>query len=182
MAGYYPTTLCGDVDAHNCDPCEAIELGRVRSVAFVAKDWTFTDRESPTEWAEGIAAGKIIVIPQTHGELPLPSPKEGAGYGDTVSQIIAYDFALKYFDPNYATNCAFYNSLLGNRNFYIVYRTSSKIHFSTNTVTIIPAAAVPDDLTGIVNWEVTAKWQARALPCPIEIPEGIFDECYDPNL
>lgn len=180
MGTYYPST-CNPTTEHNCDPCEAQELGRVRSSAFVASDWEWTDQTDPTEWAAGIAAGKIYIIPETHGEVPLPSPKMGPGFGNTVETLLAYDFTGKFFDPNYASNCEFWNALKKNRNFYWVYRTSSKIHFSTNTVTVIPGAAVSDDLTSLVNWEVGIKWQAAELPCPIDIPDGIFDDCYDPN-
>lgn len=183
MAGtYYPTT-CNPVDQHSCDPCETQELGRVRSVAFISASYYDTlaaDPTDPTLWSDGINSGDILVIPETHGELPLPSPKMQSGFGNTVEQLIAYDFSAKYYDPNYASNCDWYNTLKRNRNFYWAYRTSSKIHISTNTVTIIPGAAVPDDLTGLVNWEVTVKWQAADLPCPYTTPDGIFDECYEP--
>lgn len=181
MAGtYYPAT-CNPVDQHNCDPCETQELGRVRSAGFVSTDFTFTDPTDATEWAAGIASGDIFIIPETHGELPDPSPKMGAGFGDTVEQLIAYDFSAKYYDPNFASNCDWYNTIKKNRNFKFVYRTSSKTYISTKPVVIIPKYNVADDLTALVNWNVDVKWQDSDFPCPFDTPEGIFDNCYSPE-
>lgn len=180
MGSYYPST-CNPVNQHNCDPCETQELGRIRSAFFVSNSFTFTDETDPTEWAAGIASGDIFIIPETHGEVSLPSPKMGAGFGETVEQLLAYDFSAKYFDPNFSSNCEWYNTIKKNRNFKFGWRTSSKCYISTKTVTIIPGYQVVDDLTGLVTWEVAIKWQGADLSCPFNTPEGIFDECYIPS-
>lgn len=179
MAAYYPST-CNPVNQHNCDPCETQELGRIRSAFFVSNSFTFTDETDPTEWAAGIASGDIFIIPETHGDFSAPSPKFGAGFGDTVEQLLAYDFTAKYFDPNFASNCEWYNTIKKNRNFKFGWRTSSKCYISTKTVVIVPMYEVQDDLTSLVTWNTQIKWQAADLPCPFDTPEGIFDECYIP--
>jgi len=176
---YYPST-CNPLDQHNCDPCEHIELGKLRSAAFISNAFTFTDPTDPTEWAAGIASGDIFIIPETHGEVPLPSPKMGAGFGNTVEQLLAYDFTAKYFDPNFASNATWYNAIKKNRNFNFAWRTETQTYISTNTVTIVPGYQVQDDLTSMVTWEVGLKWQAQDLSEPFNTPEGIFDECYVP--
>ena len=177
---YYPST-CNPVTDHNCDPCETQELGRIRSAAFVSNSFTFTDPTDPAEWESGIASGDIFIIPETNGEFPLPSEKLVPGFGDTVEQLIAYDFQSSFVDPNFASNCAWYNTLKKNRNFKFAFRTSTKTYLSTKTVTIIPKFTVANDLTALVNWNVMVKWQDSELPCPFDTPDGIFTGCYIPN-
>ena len=176
--GYYPSSCEEQIPAHNCDPCAPREYGRIRSVALVSNTFTFVDITDPTEWQTGINAGKIIVIPQTNGELSEPSEITGTGYGDTTETLVGYEFTAMYADPNYAENCDFYNALVGQRNFKFVYRTSSKIHLTPVTATIIPKTTIANDLNAEVVWNVTIKWKSSEFPCPTNIPEGIFDECY----
>lgn len=180
MGVYYPNT-CNPVTGHNCDPCEEQELGRIRSSAFIANDFVFVDETDPAEWAAGIAAGSIFIIPETHGEVPEPSEKLGPGFGDTTETLIAFDQSAHYYDPNFASNCEFYESIKRNRNFKYAFRTSSKTYITDKPVVIIPKYGVQDDLTTLVNWNIMVKWQSINLPCPFNTPEGIFDTCYDPN-
>lgn len=182
MAGTYYPIVCDNVSDHYCDPCEVQELGRVRSAAFIAADFQFLndDPTNPTEWERGINERKIFIIPFTHGEVPLQSPKMGPGFGETVETLIAYDFTAKYFDKNFASNCQFYNEIKKGQNYYWAYRTSTKTYITDKTVTIIPGYAVQDDLTSLVNWEVGVKWQSPNFPCPFATPTGVFDECFLP--
>lgn len=178
--GYYPN--CDDIiPLHTCDPCESKEFGRVRSVALVKKSFEFTDITSPTEWQTGIASGDIIVIPDTNGELAEPSPNEGEGFGDNATDLINYGFELTFQDPNYKSNCDFYNAIKGKRLFKLAYVTSSQVHLTDVTVTIIPSAPIANDLNSRVTWNVVAKWVSENLPCPSDKPDGIFDACYIPE-
>lgn len=180
--GYYPTTCNSQVPAHNCDPCEEREFGRIRSAGFIHKDFAFAndDTTNASEWTRGIDEGKIFVIPETNGELPEPSEIVGTGYGDTVETLLGYDFAPRFVDPNYASNVDFYNSLVGNRNYKFFYRTSSKVHITQKTVTIIPKTNVANDLNSEVVWGTLVKWRHNQFPIPFDTPEGIFDSCYIP--
>ena len=126
--GYYPSTCDTEIPDHNCDPCAPQEYGRIRSVAYIKKDFEFTDPTDPAEWLAGIASGDIIVIPFTNGELAEPSEQTGTGYGDQVEKLLGFDFPLTYNDPNYSENCDFYNAIKRTRNYKFAYRTSSKIH------------------------------------------------------
>jgi hypothetical protein len=182
MAGYYPSSCDALIPDHACDPCEGREFGRIRSAAFIHKDFEFAngDTTNASEWLRGISEKKILVIPDTNGELPEPGEKTGQGYGDTVETLLGYDFQAKFIDPNYSSNCDFYNALIGNRNFKFAYRTSSKVHITDKTVTIIPKTTVPNDLNSEVTWNVTAKWISNQFPCPIDTPEGVFT-CFIPE-
>lgn len=181
--GYYPT-LCDDlIPAHNCDPCAEREYGRIRSAGFIHKDFEFADGDTTnaSEWTRGIDEKMIYVIPETNGEMPEPAEKVGPGYGETTETLLGYDFSAKFMDPNYSENVDFYNALIGNRNYKFFYRTSSKVHITQKTVTIIPKTQIQNDLTSEVVWGTQVKWMHSLFPVPFATPEGIFDSCYIPE-
>jgi hypothetical protein len=175
---YYPAGCDAAIGDHYCNPCESAEHGRLRSAAFVAQDFEFTDPSSPTEWAAGIAAKKIIIIPETNGSFDGGSEVETPGYGDQQTKLVGYNFQATYNDPNYALNADFYNALKRSRNYRFAYRTETKVHLTTNTVQAIPKNPVAEDLTSEVVWNVLVKWSEADLPVPYDVPEGIFS-CYD---
>jgi hypothetical protein len=179
MPGYYPSGCDSLIPSHVCDPCEQREYGRIRSAGFIHRDFAFTDPTNATEWQAGIKNKRIIVIPETHGELPEPTEKSGPGYGDNLESLMGYEFHAKFTDPNYAANAEFYNALIGNRNYRFFYRTSSRVHITDQPVTIIPKQHIPDDLNGEVVWTVTCKWQDHKFPHPYHAPDSVF-ECYVP--
>ena len=174
---YYPSTCSTPIPDHVCDPCDHREFGRIRSAGFIHREFTFTNPADPAEWLAGIQSKQIIVIPETNGELPEPTEKTGAGYGDTVETLLGYEFHAKVTDPDYVGNCAFYNALVGNRNFKFFYRTSSKVHITDKPVAIIPKKVIPNDLNGEVVWHVSVKWQDNKFPCPIDTPTGVM-QCW----
>lgn len=175
---YYPSGCAGDVGDHYCNPCEARENGRVRSVAFIANDFTLTDPTNPTQWQNGIGQKKIIIIPQTNGSFDGGSEVETPGYGDQVTQLVGYNFTLTFNDPNYKLNADFYNAIKTSRNWKLAYRTSTQTHIVPVTVQVIPKNPVAEDITSEVVWNVTVKWADDDLPIPYNTPAGIF-ECFD---
>lgn len=174
---YYPAG-CDSALHHNCDPCEADELGRIRGVAYIKKDYVFADPTSPAEWTAAITAGSIIIIPKTNGSYDGGTPKEGPGYGDSPSVYIGSDFVLKYKDPNYKSNCAFYNGLKRSRNYKVAFLTETLIHISAKACVVLPKHPVADALDSKVEWDVEVKWTDKDFPCPVAIPTGIFDNCF----
>jgi hypothetical protein len=177
MAVYYPSGCDALIPDHVCDTCEETELGRIRSVAFIKKTFSFVDPTSPTEWQVGFAAGDIIIIPATKGSFDGGAEVETAGYGDQVTRLTGYNFQLEYFDPNYRLNCNFYNALKNSRDYRFAYRTETQIHITDAPVQVIPKAPVQDDTTTEVVWDVIVKWAGKDLPCPFDVPPGIFDAC-----
>jgi len=176
---YYPAGCATAVGDHYCNPCDNAEHGRIRSVAYIANDFEFTNPSSPTEWKAGIGQKKIIIIPAVNGSFDGGSEVEGPGYGDQLSKLTGYDFSLTYRDPNYKNNADFYNAIKRSSNYYAAYRTESQIHF-TDTVSAIPKNPVTENLTDEVTWEVVLKWSNEDLPIPYDVPAGIF-ECFDYN-
>jgi len=175
---YYPSACSEDIGAHNCDPCEDDEHGRIRAVAFIHKSYTFADPTSTVEWQAAIDAGHVIVIPKTNGSYDGGAPKEGPGYGDSPSTYLGSDFSVKYNDPNYASNCSFYNGMKRSRNYKFAYLTETKIHIAAKTCTVLPKNPVQDDINSKIVWDVEVKWSDKDFACPYNIPEGIFDDCF----
>lgn len=175
---YYPSGCDAAVGDHYCNPCEAKEHARVRSVAFISNDFTFTDPTSPTQWAAGIAAKKILVIPETNGTFDGGSEVLSPGYGDQVEQLTGYDFQLTYDDPNYKLNADFYNAMKRSRNWRFAYRTETQTHLVNVRVQTIPKNPVTENVTDEVKWVVLVKWSDSDLPIPYNTPSGIFT-CYD---
>ena len=50
-------------------------------------------------------------------------------------------------------------------------------YITDTTVQVIPKNPVQDDTTTEVVWDVIVKWSGSNLPCPYDVPAGIFDEC-----
>lgn len=177
---YYPSN-CTDLPQHDCNPCENREYGRVRSAGFISKDYYATLIASPGDpavWATGQDGNQIIVIPETNGSVAAGSAKMGPGYGTTVETLLGYDFSAKFNDPNFITNAPFYNAIIGQRNYYFFYRTSSQTFITNVTVTIIPNKEVKDDLLAEVVWMIDVKWQDSQFELQIDTPDSVFDECF----
>lgn len=175
---YYPAGCGAQVPDHFCDPCGDIENGRIRSVAFIADDFTFVDPTNPVEWAAGVAAKKIIIIAQTNGSFDGGSEILTPGYGDMVERLVGYNFTATYKDPDYGNNADFYNGIKLGRGYKFAYRTSSKTHITEVNVQVIPKNPVAEEPTSEVVWEVLVKWADDNLPVPFNTPANVF-VCYD---
>lgn len=178
ISGYYPDTCNAIVPPHTCDPCLEREYGRIRAVAFIKGDYTFIDPTNQIEWENAIQNGDVVLIPAVHGSLPAPTEQLGTGYGDTVETLLGFEYALQYFDPNYAENCDFYNALKRSQDYRFMYKTETMGHITDKTVTVIPKNPVEDDLNSEVVWDVTVKWKDSEHACPFKFPAAVL-ECYE---
>jgi len=177
MSIYYPEGCDSTVPDHICDPCETPEHGRVGSVAYIKTSFNFADQTDPTEWQTGINSRDIIVIPAVFGSFDGGSPVEGTGYGRQATRLTGYNFSLTYKDPNYKSNCEFYNGLKNSRNYKVAWVTETQTHISDNAVSVIPKQPVTDDVASIVEYDVEVKFAQGDLACPFDTPAGIFDQC-----
>lgn len=175
---YYPAGCSESIPDHFCDPCEVIEHGRVRSVAFISKDFEFTDPANPNEWTTGVGNKDIIIIPDVRGSYDGGSEVEGPGYGDQETKLIGYNFQLTFNDPNYKNNRDFYNVLKRSRSFRLAFRTETLTHITANAVSVIPKDPVSEELTSEVVWNVLVKWSEGDTPDVFDTPEGVFT-CFD---
>ena len=102
---------CGNaIPTPACEVCGDIELGRIRSAGFIRSDVTIADPTDPTDWSGPIAAGTVLVIPNTQGEFDGGTAKIVPGYGQVHERRISSLFKLKFIDPNYIGNAQFYIS------------------------------------------------------------------------
>ena len=173
MSYYFPSN-CDTLPEHTYDPCEDKEYGRIRSVGFIHVDYALMPsiRES---WQAGVNGGKIILIPETNGESPKASPATAPAYGRRPESVIGYTFTASYTDPNYTSNCNFYNHVIGNMNYRFFFRTSSHIYMTSTPVSITPNRDIKNDMTAEVTRIVDIKWLDRQFPCALAAPSGIFD-------
>lgn len=172
---YYPSGCETEIGDHYCSDCDTVDNGRIRSVAYIASDFSFTDPSNPVEWSTGIGLKKIIIVPQTNGTFDGGSEVEVPGYGDQATKLTGFNFVATYNDPNYKNNATFYNALKRSRNYRFAYRTGASIHLTQNNVSVVPKNPVTDDVTSEVVWNVAVKWSEEDLPIPYDIPPGIFD-------
>lgn len=177
MAIYYPADCEVEIPEHVCDPCESYEQGKIRAAAFIKQTFEFTDPTDPTEWQTGLNNHDIIIIPQVIGSFDGGTEVLGPGYGDQSETLIGYDFTSTIRDPNYTSNCSFWNLLKASRNYRYAYKTGSQVHITNNPVVVIPKNPVTEDINSFVDWQVLIKWKDIDLPCPVDAPAGIFDEC-----
>lgn len=182
MSIYYPASNCGGgaVPDYTCNPCPTYEYGRIRSIAFVKTSYVATLLADPTNsalWSTGMDSGDVVVIWKTQGSYNAPSTTELPGFGDEATVNGNTTHSLTYKDVSYADNCDFYNAIKNSTEYTAVYRTSSKIHFTEEPVTITPSNPVADDINSIVVWEVSLKWTNPDSPCPYDVPDNIFDVC-----
>lgn len=177
---YYPGCEDQWVDYY-CSQCEPKEGARIRSSAFIRKDYfaTMTDLSNPAQWNDGIDQKKIVVIPFTNGTFDGGAEVEGPGFGDQETELIGYNFTAVFNAPNYKNNGDFWNNMKRSNNWVYVYKTESQVHASDVTVSIIPKNPVEDATTGRVTWNVTVKWANEDVPVPVDEPAGIFDQCID---
>lgn len=183
MSLLYPASACngGEDVVYQCNPCPIYEYGRIRSVAYVKRNYIDTLINNPTEtllWLNGTDSGDVIPIWETQGSYDGGSTTELTGFGDRATFNGNTTHVLTYKDPNYSDNCEFYNNKRNQTDYCFVYRTSSKVHFIDVPVTITPKNPVQDDINQVQSWEVQIKWTSPDSPCPVDMPQDVFDVCY----
>lgn len=166
-----------DYYAPFCEADNPPEKGRIRSFAFIAKDYLATLQADPTDsaiWVTGILDKKIIIIPTIAGDYDGGSPVTGPGYGDTKETTVGYDHVITYRDPNYKLNAAFYNAIKYGRNWVPAWRTETQTHIADNAAQIIPKAPISEDLASDVAWNVEVRFSQPDLPIPFDTPAEVF--------
>jgi hypothetical protein len=169
----------GQISDPICDPClDDVELGRVRGVAFIHRNYVDTLNADPTDdtiWATGVEQGMIKIIPKTTGTYDGGSPVEAPGFGDTETKIIGYKFVASYRDPSLKGNTAFYNSIKRSSVWHFAFRTETLTRISQYPATVIPKAPVEEDMTSQSVWNVDVKFNQADHPVPFDTPVGVFE-------
>lgn len=176
---YYPDNCVDETLQHSCDDCGNIELGRIRGAFYQKKGYVFDDITDPAEWKTAIMNGDVIIIPATHGTADGGTPNYGPGYGSKINTYTNTVYKSTYFDPDYKTNRDFYNTLKKSSNYFYGYVTSSLVHSTDATCVVAPKNPVADDINSQVTWQIEVQWQTRNETTITDMPEGIFDRCFD---
>ncbi len=175
MSIYYPG--CAEtIVPPICSDCPEKELAGIRSLFFQKKSYSFTDITDPAEWATAICNEDVIVFPYTRGSLEI-AEQLSAGFGDTLEDLDSYEFTLNVFEPNFADNCGFWNTIKNSKKYKVGYRTETKVYVSDNTALIVPKAPIAEDLKAKVIWNIMIKFTQENIPCPVDMPVGVFDKC-----
>lgn len=180
---YYPQCADEDLPDYIPDICpddEDPEHGRIRSVAFIHKDFIATLKATPTEttWKNGITSKKIIIIPKVTGAYDGGSAVMGQGYGDQTEKVTGYNNSLTFKDPTFKKNSAFYNALIKSSPWHIAFRTETQTQISDNPVQVIPKNPITDSLTDEVVFDVECKWSQALMTVPFDTPLGVFEPSF----
>lgn len=176
MIIYYPSG-CSAVPEHFCNPCGAVELGRVRSCGFLLKSTTIADKTALADWQTAFLAGEVFIIPETNGSFDGGKPNEVAGYGHVATVYSSSDFSVKIKDPLFKLNRPFWEAMKRNRNYYFFFATETQLFLGDAPCVVLPSSPVEDDLNSRVEWNVEIKWQSENSPALYDTPAGLFD-CY----
>jgi hypothetical protein len=165
----YADSCDAALGTYNCDPCPLVdrEFGRVRGVALIKKSYLATLLAAPTvaaTWTTGISAGNIVIVPMTAGSYDPGDQKVLKGYGDNKESYGTREMTVNWFDPNYAINYAFYNSLADVTDYVPAFRTSSLVHIFDTTASLTAKDPVEDDVEAEVIWNGIAKVISKNIP------------------
>jgi hypothetical protein len=174
MALYYPGCEDSIVDPTLSD-CPTKELGDIRSIFLVRKDFTFTDISDASEWTTGINARKIYTFPYSKGSLEQ-AENEQPGFGDQPTTIDSYEFTLNSMHPDYVSAWPFWNSIKKSKNWKVGYRTETQVHLSDNAALINPKSPIAEDKKQAILWNVVFKFTQEFSPRPYDAPSSVFDQ------
>jgi hypothetical protein len=158
---------CVEPVVYDGQPCIDQEFGKVRSAAFIRKDYLPSVLATPTNvavWEAGVNTGKIIILPFVSGSFEPGEPVALKGYGRRLTTRGPRDMVLTFSDPAYVLNYAFYSRLHRVLDFVVAFRTSSQLHIADAPADIVTKNVVDEDLQSTVVWEARCTWRSADLP------------------
>lgn len=171
MSSYASIYGCGGDEAlhvcHDCPGERVREFARVRRSGFIKEDYLPTIVANPltlASWEAGVAAGKIIILPETSGSYDPGDPKELKGFGERKSSYGPRSMKLLINDPDYYDNYHFYNEISDRTDLVPFFITSSLLHLFDKPATIKAKDPVADDLEEEVFWQVECDIVSQNLP------------------
>lgn len=161
-----------DFLTHNCQPCLESEHGRIRGLAFINTDYSFSDIENSIDWEIGINAKRIYIIPDITGTCENEAVYSKR-VGDLPQRLLYRNYTIAAESLNFLENCGFYNSLSAGLNYRVAYITESVLQISDNAITIISSDPIGDLLEDRV-WKLNLSWWQYMVPKFYRIPSNIF--------
>ena len=156
-----------------CGKCAQLERGRIRGIAFVNQNYTFTNISNPVEWNNIIGSGLAFVVPETSGSLTV-SEVTSDGIGNAPTTIDAYQYSLDVHDLQLG-NIQFYNAFINNPDYLCAYVTEHYVWLSGVSTTISNMTPIAADVNKHVDINVKISWYQANTIVPSQEPAGIFE-------
>jgi hypothetical protein len=169
--------LC-QLEPYLCLSCDQPENGRISAVAYVVKGAPLSNPSDVQEWVNLICNNLAIVIPSVRGTYDGGSAIEQTGYGRQTTFRAGANHEVQYMHPWVCENVAFYNSLMRVANNYeFWFMTGSKLHKGGDGIYVNAQMPITDDVSSLIEFNVTVRWSRYELPRCFEPPILIFDSC-----
>lgn len=152
---------------HDCPGERHEEYGRTRSGGFVKRGYLATllaGLNDPQVWKDGIAQGKIIILPEVSGSFDPGTPKENKGFGSRKFTYGGRTMVWDWFDPNYKENYAFYNELSQRTDLIPFFTTSSLLNLFDQEAVLVGSNPITEELEDLVTWTGKATVISKNLP------------------
>jgi len=176
----YKTCATNEALTHNCDPCNEVENGGVRSVCLIKSGTEITIPLNLQEWTAAVEAGNIIIIPDSRGTFDGGTPKMGNGYGNRKEKKLGDDFVLAFKDPSFAPNSEFWADAEKIEDWNLAWRTDTQLFIAGSEATLTSKSPVEEDIESEVVWNVEAKWFSKNKPSvtPFAPVKSLF-KCFE---
>jgi len=169
--------LC-ELEPYLCLACDQPENGRIGAVAYTLKGAPLPDPSSVQDWVNLICNNLAIVIPSVRGTYDGGSPIEQVGYGRQTNFRAGANHEVQYMHPWQCENVAFYNSFMRlSRDYEFWFVTESKLHKGGDNLYVNAQMPITEDVSSVVEFNVTVRWSKYELPRCYEPPALIFDSC-----
>lgn len=154
--------------------------------ALVDKDHTLSNPDQSTEWLNASYDSDVIIFKEVTGSYAKPSANEISGKGSQQSRVVGRDHELVIRLDGVKENVDFWNAVNKANNYRVAFVTGSDYQATTKTnailfftevsVNVDAGIAVPEDLNGQVEWEVSVKWSDINAPLAYDVPAGVFED------
>lgn len=163
MINYKDCDTTGVSLIHQCDGCQDIELGRIRTLFLIKPGTQITIPLDLEEWTAAIEAGNIIAIPNVKGSSDGGSALTADGYGDKSERLLAWEYTLNVADPSYKLNSEFYQTA-EKQTWNVAYCTDTLLHYTDQEVTLKATDPIEDGTDSEVVWSLELKFRTKDKP------------------
>jgi hypothetical protein len=170
---------CTELPDHEKAVCGEFLKGGNSSIGILDCDHTITNFSLAAQYTTNINAGNLVLIEPIVGEVPAPSPVEGANPSGCGSATIldTFDRQIKFRDYNVLGNVDFYNALNRRKTFAIIYEcTNEKVTVILVAITWTAFRVIPPNEREKQYWDVTGKYTDLDEPEIYTAPAGIFNQ------
>ena len=172
------TSYICELEPYVCLECDQPEQGRISAVAFTQKGAPLTDPSDVQGWVNLICNNLAVVIPNVRGTYDGGAAVEQTGYGRQTTYRAGASHEVAYMHPWQCENIAFYNTFMRlSKDYEFWFVTSSKLHKGGDNLYVNAQMPITDDLSNLVEFNVTVRWSKYELPECYDKPILIFDTC-----